>query len=89
MPLNVLNTDSIAKVKYLLANALQINAAFSTARKQVEQQSLQSFYVPYEPLSNNIQDGYLLNITTLLKESKTDECVSKIFSIYFLLIINY
>lgn len=81
MPSNLLNSDATTQVKYLLANALQINAAFSTARKQIEQQSFQSFYVPYEPLSNNIQDGYLLNITTLLKESKTDECVNNLFLI--------
>uniref|UniRef100_A0A2S2NAG3 GPI ethanolamine phosphate transferase 1 n=1 Tax=Schizaphis graminum TaxID=13262 RepID=A0A2S2NAG3_SCHGA len=75
LPLNLLNTDAKARAKYLLANALQINAAFSTARVKIEQQLFKLFYSPYEPLSINVQDKYLQDITKLIKLSKTDECV--------------
>lgn len=75
LPLNLFNTNAKAQAKYLLANALQINAAFSTARKQIEQKLFKLFYSPYEPLSSNAQDRYLQDITKLIKLSKTDECV--------------
>ncbi|XP_025204049.1 GPI ethanolamine phosphate transferase 1 [Melanaphis sacchari] len=75
LPLNLFNTDAKAQAKYLLANALQINAAFSTARVKIEQQLFKLFYLPYEPLSTSVQDKYLQDITTLIKLSKTDECI--------------
>lgn len=76
LPVDLLNIDSTSQVKYLLANAIQINAAFSTVRQKIEQQSFQLFYVPYESLSTSIQDAYLQNITTLIKKSQLDECVN-------------
>lgn len=76
LPVDLLNVDSTSQVKYLLANAIQINAAFSTARQKIEQQSFQLFYVPYESLSTSIQDAYLQNITTLIKQSQPEECVN-------------
>ncbi|VVC45401.1 Alkaline-phosphatase-like, core domain,Alkaline phosphatase-like, alpha/beta/alpha,GPI ethanolamine [Cinara cedri] len=75
VPLNLFNTNITEQVKYILANALQVNAAFSTAREKIEQQSFRLFYVPYEQLSPDIQNEYIQNITTLTKELKSDECV--------------
>lgn len=75
LPLNLFNTDAKDRAKYLLANALQLNAAFSTARVKIEQQLFKLFYSPYESLSTSVQDRYLQDITKLIKLSKTDECV--------------
>lgn len=75
LPLNLFNTDAEARAKYLLANALQMNAAFSTARIKIEQQLFKLFYSPYEPLSTSVQDRYLQDITTFFKLSRTDESI--------------
>lgn len=72
------NTDATAQNKYILANALQINAAFSTVRKKIEKQSFKLFYKPYEPLKPSVQDAYLKDITSLMQHSKSDECVNYI-----------
>lgn len=73
-------------MKYLLANALQLNSAFSTARKKIEKQSFQFFYVPYEPLSTDVQDSYVQEIETLIKLSKIDESVN--YSSLILILVN-
>jgi hypothetical protein len=88
LPLNLFNTDAKTRAKYLLANALQINAAFSTARVKIEQQLFKLFYSPYEPLSINVQDKYLQDITKLIELSKTDECVIIVFN-YIKIDYNY
>lgn len=82
LPVDLLNTDSNVQVEYLLSNAIQINTAFSTVRKQIEEQSFELFYASYEPLSTNTQDAYLQNITTLIKQSKTDESVNQFYLFY-------
>lgn len=64
------------QVKYILANAQQVNAAFSMAREKIERQLFRSFYVPYEQLSPDIQNTYLQNIILLQKQLKSDECVN-------------
>lgn len=74
--MNLFNTDITEHVKYILANARQVNAAFSTAREKIERQSFRLFYVPYEQLSPDIQNAYLQNITLLQKQLKSDECVN-------------
>lgn len=69
------NTDATEQVKYILANALQMNAAFSTVREKIEKQSFKLFYKPFKPLSDSIQDEYIKKITSLMQHSKSD-CVN-------------
>ncbi|XP_050535795.1 GPI ethanolamine phosphate transferase 1 isoform X2 [Daktulosphaira vitifoliae] len=75
LPLELFSTDINEKAKYLLVNAFQLNAAFSTIREQIEKQSFQWFYVPFKPLHQKIQKNYLDEITVLLNESKFDDCI--------------
>lgn len=77
--MNLFNTDVMEQVKYILANALQVNAAFSTAREKIEQQLFKIFYIPYKQLSPDIQNAYIQNITTLRNQLKSDECVNNTY----------
>lgn len=72
-------------MKYLLANTLQLNSAFTTAREKIEKESFRLFYVPYEPLSTSVQDSYVQDIESLMKLSKIDESVNNLFFKYFYL----
>ncbi|XP_050437508.1 GPI ethanolamine phosphate transferase 1 [Adelges cooleyi] len=75
LPLNLFSSNTIKKAKYLLANALQLNAAFSTLREQIEIHTFRQFYVPFEPLGPNVQTEFVQKTKQLVIESKVDKCI--------------